>query len=262
MYRFPVYFSSMKAMEYIESHPVFTTADVRAVSPSGETAETVLRRAVASGRAERIRRGLYASRAGAFAARSPEPADVLAAADPGAVLSYRSALAAHGLSHSVPFDLAFRSGRVRSAFEFDGVRYTPYPADPAVRFQLKRLGTGVPSKVTTREQTFVDCLERPGRAGGGEEVIRALSGIAYLDLGELSEMLASRPASVRARAGWLLEANRGKWGVDDALLEGLARGLGGGAARFGSKGDPVLSWSSRWGLALPYSGEELEEWTR
>ena len=249
----------MKATEYIESHPVFTTADIQAVSPSKETAETTLRRAVSSGKAERIRRGLYASRAGAFANRAPDPFDIIAVADPDAVLSYRTALAAHGLSHNVSFDFAFRSDQIKSAFEFAGMHYTPFSADPSAKCQLKRIGVDRFCQVTTREQTFVDCLTHPNRSGGTEEVIRALSSIAYLDLGELGRMLKISQISVRARAGWLLEQNKDRWGVPDSFLDDLEQQTE-GTVRFGSKGDPTLSWSKRWNLALPYSEEERAEW--
>lgn len=249
----------MKATEYIASHPVFTTADIQAISPSKETAETVLRRAVESGKAERIRRGLYASRAGAFANQEPDPFDVITAVDPDAVLSYRTALAIHRLSHNVSFDFVFRSDRIRSAFEFAGTRYSPFSADPNAKCQLKRIGIDKFCQVTTREQTFVDCLTHPNRSGGTEEVIRALSSIAYLDLGELGRMLKASPISVCARAGWLLEQNRDKWGVPDPFLDALERQTR-GTVRFGSKEDPTLSWSKRWNLALPYSREEMAEW--
>lgn len=249
-------------MDYISSHQVFTTAGVQAVSPSKETAETALRRAVASGKVERIRRGLYVSKVGPFRSSAPDPYDVLAAADPDAVVSYLSALAAHGVAHNVSFDVTFRSGAVKSGFEYNGVRYTPYALESGVAFQRKRFGAQLFLSVTTREQTFIDCLTHMDRSGGSEEAIRALSSMAYLDLEALEAMLAASSGAVRARAGWLLEENKEKWGVPDGLLARLEEGLSGGAVRFGSKGDPTLLWSKRWKLALPYGEEEVAGWMR
>lgn len=250
----------MSASDYIAANSVFTTEDIQAISPSRETAETTLRRAVAAGKIERIRRGLYASRVGVFATVTPDPLDVVTVVDPDAVLSYGSALAVHGLSHNISFDCTFRTDRVRSGFTFDGVRYKPYRANPNIAIQRKRLNGGSYVAVTTREQTFVDCLTHSSRAGGVEEVIRALSGIAYLDLQVLAKMLEGASGAVRARAGWLLEANKGKWSVPDMYLFDLASKLDGGAVRFGSKNDPTLTWSKRWKLSLPYDEEELSAW--
>lgn len=250
----------MKASEYIFTHPVFTTEDIRSVCPSSATADTTLRRAVKSGKIERIRRGLYASKSGAFRGVSPDPMEVAMAADSDAVISYLSALAAHGLSHNVAFECMFRSGKIKSGFEYAGVRYVPFPADASVDVQRKRGSAGDFITVTTREQTLVDCLAFPNRAGGPEEVIRALSAMPYLDLEKLGMLLDGASASVRSRAGWLLEANRWKWHVDDAFLEGLVAGLTRGATRFGSKGDPTRTWSKRWSLAIPFDETELREW--
>ncbi len=251
----------MSAKDYILTHPVFSTADIQRLSPSKETAETLLRRAVASGKIERIRRGLYASQAGVFKGSTPDPYDIIIAADPESIVSYRSALSAHGVAHNVSFDFTFRSNIIKSGFEYKGIRYTPYSAEPGVDSQRMRTGIDSFFNVTTREQTFVDCLTYPVRSGGSEEVIRSLSSITYLDFRLLEKMLMSSTDSVRAKAGWLIEENKGKWDAPESLLERLARSLKGNVVRLGSKKDPTLAWSARWNLSIPFTEKEIDEWT-
>ena len=119
----------MKVKEFLQTTPVFTTADVQKVSSSKESAETLLRRAVASGEIQRIRRGLYASKTGKYHGEAAEPFRVISTLDPNAIVSYHTALVAHGLAHNVSFEYSFRSSSVKSPFSFEDVRYVPYAAN-------------------------------------------------------------------------------------------------------------------------------------
>ena len=114
----------MNFKEYIETHQVFTVDDLCPVA-SKASAKTLLRRALDAGEVERARRGLYVSKTGKFSGESPDPFRVLAAVDPEAVVSYHSALAAHGVAHNVSFECTFRSQTVRTPFEYGGVLYVP-----------------------------------------------------------------------------------------------------------------------------------------
>lgn len=250
----------MKFKEYIATHQVFTTQNAQSVSASPASAETSLRRALAAGEIERVRRGVYVSKTGKFYNETPDPFLVLTAADPNAVISYHAALVAHGVAHNVSFACAFRSSRVRRAFEYGGIRYIPYPASSSLKTQTmhaKAYGTAL---VTTREQTLVDCLSHPGRAGGIEEVVRSCSTFPYLDLEALEELLVLAPAAVVARVGWLLEAKRESWGVEDDLLRRLKDRSGKGPAKLDPRAKANNGWLREWKLYLPESEEEVLSW--
>lgn len=260
LYGLPLYYLSMGMKDYIETHQVFTTEGLRSVASSASTAETTLRRAVASGKVERVRRGLYVSKTGKFRGETPDSFAVVMAADPRSIISYHSALAAHGLAHNVSFECSFRSESVRSPFSYGGIRYVPFPQGQAVLTQVLRGGPGAEALVTTREQTMVDCLAHPGRAGGVEEVVRSLSLLSYVDCDAVLGLLGDAPLSLVARVGWLLELNRRSWRISDVVLDQLEGRLGKGPYRLDGGSSSGGGWSRRWRLLLPVSEEEALSW--
>ncbi len=250
----------MKFKEYIESHQVFTANDLRTVATWG-TARTQLQRALKVGEVERVRRGVYVSKTGKYTGEAPDPFLVARVADPEAVVSYHSALVAHGVAHNVGFECAFRSTEIRSPFEYGGVRYVPYEFDDDPQVQAMRSKSYDTVRVTTREQTLVDCLMHPGRAGGVEEVVRSCSAFPYLDLEALLETLKDASSSALSRVGWLLETKRENWNVNEDVLSELKGRLGKGPYRLDPKVGETRGWSSYWRLCLPETEEEILSWT-
>ena len=86
-----------------------------------------------------MRRGAYVSKTGKFLGEAPDPFLVAKTVDPEAIVSYHSALVAHGVAHNVGFECSFRSATVRSPFEYGGVRYVSFGAgdDPRVQINFK-----------------------------------------------------------------------------------------------------------------------------
>jgi len=115
--------------------------------------------------------------------------------------------------------------------------------------------------VTTREQTFVDCMARIGAANGTEEVLRSFAGLPYVNLDMIVECLAKYPPSVAARVGWYLEANQDRWSVPKEMLEKIELTI---AQNASYKLDPGVarfeSYNSRWRLSLPAAPEVLHAW--
>lgn len=249
----------MKFKEYIETHQVFTVDDLRTVA-SVASARTLLGRALACGELERVRRSVYVSKTGKFAGESPDPLRVLMVVDPEAVVSYHSALVAHGVAHSVSFECSFRSKTVRTPFEYGGIRYSPHDDGDSPLTQTIRARAYGSATTTIREQTLVDCLARQTRAGGLEEVIRSCSAFPYVETETLLTLLKKGSAAVAARAGWMLEAKAEDWNIPETLLVELESLLGRGPAKLapGVKGN--RGWNSRWKLYLPEAESELREW--
>ncbi|WP_455022322.1 type IV toxin-antitoxin system AbiEi family antitoxin domain-containing protein [Lancefieldella rimae] len=250
----------MKFKEYIESHQVFTADDLRTVATWG-TARTQLQRALKVGEVERVRRGVYVSKTGKYTGEAPDPFLVARIADPEAVVSYHSALVAHGVAHNVGFECAFRSTKIRSLFEYGGVRYVPFDTDDSPQIQSMHSKSYGAVRVTTREQTLVDCLMHPGRAGGVEETVRSCSAFPYLDVDALLEILEDASATTLSRVGWLLETKRENWNVNEDILSELEDHLGKGPYRLDPKAKETKDWSSYWRLCLPEAEEEILSWT-
>ena len=113
---------------------------------------------------------------------------------------------------------------------------------------------------TTKEQTVIDCLEKPSLSGGVEEAVRSLTAFVYLDVDALLFLLEGRRASTVSRVGWLLEEKAKDWRVEADTLSKLAARLGGGPYRFGHARAGDGGWSPRWKLLLPERNEEVETW--
>ena len=249
----------MKFREYIETNQVFTVEDIYSVT-STATARTLLHRALKSGDIERARRGVYISKVGKYRGEVPDPFHVVTVADPAAVISWHSALVAHGVAHNVSFVCSFRSSTVRSPFEYGGVRYVPFVTSDQPLTQVVRAKAYGKATVTTREQTITDCLTHPGRAGGIEEAVRSCSAFPYVDVDALLGILEGLPVAVVARVGWLLEAKKDSWGVEDGVLDVLESRLGRGPSRLDPHAKKSHGWNARWKLYLPEKESEVASW--
>lgn len=249
----------MKFSEYISRHQVFTTAELLRECDSAESAEEQLRLAVRSGSVERVRRGLLVSNFRRFEGEPVDPLAVVIAADEDAIVSFHSACEAHGVAHNVGFVCQFRSDSIRKAFTFRGVEYRPCGTVDGVQVKPMRLGASR-VRVTTREQTIVDCLDRPRLAGGIEEAVRNISAFAYVDAAALMDIVCARGAQTASRVGWLLSEKREDWHIDDGVFGELQEAIGPGPYRLGRPGPSRKGWSREWRLLLPDSNEEVSAW--
>jgi len=105
--------------------------------------------------------------------------------------------------------------------------------------------TGQRYRAATREQTLIDCLERPDLAGGSENVLRSVGGFRHIDSDILLGIADSRSSSLRARLGWVLEKRAEPWRVPDAVLGKLAESLGSGPHYFASSRTSRGEWVKR-----------------
>lgn len=251
---------SMKFSEYISRHHVFTTEALLEEADSRAAARQQLKEAAAKGTVSRVRRGLYISNAPRFAGSGVDPYEVVSALDPDAVLSYHSALEAHGVAHNVGFECRFRTGAARAPFTFRGIRYVPHPAEDGVPRQRVRGRALGPIYVTTREQTVFDCLKHPEWAGGIEEVIRSLSALPYLDAEKAAELALADSASMAARVGWLLEAKSEDWRVPPETLGLLHSASAGVSSKLDKRAPSSRGWAKEWNMCLPDTEEEVASW--
>lgn len=251
----------MKFRDYIETNHVFTIEQLIAeVDLSKSSVQTTLGRAVDALRVDRVRRGLYVSKVGAFARKGVDAFELVAALDPSAVLSFHSALEAHGVAHNVSSTCRFRSSQVKSFFQYEGVSYVPYAFDPNAEAQRIRSRDGIRVLTTTREQTIVDCLAYPDRSGGIEEALMSLSLFPYIDVNQLERIVAQHSASLAARTGWLLDQKADSWRVSTASLDRFEKLAQGGPFKLDKKSLVSNGWSKRWRLCLPETEEEVASW--
>lgn len=250
----------MKFTEYISTHHAFSTEELMSSCDSPASARQQLWAAAKTGKVEKVRRGVYVSFTGRFSGSIPDPFEVAHACDRDATLCYHSALTALGVAHNVSYQCDFTSDTVRSPFEYRGIHYVPHKQKTPLDTTKVRLGDDQWMLCTSKEQTLVDCMDRPWLAGGAEEVVRALTLFAYIDEEALLSILENKKEPSRARAGWLLSAMQDTWHVSSGFLESLHGSLREGPYRFGRPHSGNSGWSARWKLLLPESNREVESW--
>lgn len=252
----------MAIQDFLGTRQVFTVAEFSRAFPGSQTDRNLLSRAVRSGRVERVRRGVYVSKTGQFSRTKASPFDVAVAAAEDAAFAYTSALQLHGTLHNLTNQSQFFTNHKLTSFSYDGQDYLPYLSDGrVVESQSLFTASGKAYRVTTREQTLVDCLSRPGLAGGPENVLRSLSGLTYVDGAKVAELAANASFSARARIGWALQTRRDAWGVQDDTLSVLRESPGDGPSYFWSSTQPKdRHWVNAWKLYLPEPEEELAAW--
>lgn len=150
---------------------------------------------------------------------------------PDSVLAYGTALVVHGLSQVLFEDIVFVTWTKTLPRSFEDRRFVPV-RPRAELWQAAdrdawttRLDRGpYELRVTTRERTVVDVLDRPELAAGPAEVWRALSALPYLELDQLVAyaQLLARPTVV-AKIGVLLERRRSVLDVPERVLTELER---------------------------------------
>lgn len=113
----------------------------------------------------------------------------------GGFLGYHTALELHGCAYSAFYNTVYvcmRPGERFDPFSFRGLKFKP------VLIQNTDLGTGVMKyvgqeiRVTDKERTFIDCLDRVNYAGGWEECLKSLQALEGLNFERLLAYLSER----------------------------------------------------------------------
>lgn len=208
----------MAIERFIETHRVFTIEEVREECGAGSTTANLLSRAVASGKIERVKRGLYISHVGAAINHEADKYEIGAKLFPGLVLAYQTALEELGFDHYCAPRLFTCWGSENKSLTFHGVRYRCFAAPPALTLAIATKHFGF--RVTTPEQTVVDCVEKPSRALGYENVCLSLSN-AWPLVGPCLELARRRSPSCAKKVGLLLENSGREFSREE--LEAIAR---------------------------------------
>ena len=104
-------------------------------------------------------------------------------------LSYHSALEFHGLGHQI-FNVVMVSDKAAfRSFSFDDCDYQSYVTKNIGMNGVicSRVNPNV--RVTDLERTFVDCIDRVGRAGGAEELFLCFEGLYKMDFLKIERYL-------------------------------------------------------------------------
>ena len=152
------------------------------------SASTTLNRWKKAGLVYQIRRDLYCMKNPVGNIPAAHKFEIACRISNSTFLSYHSALEFHGLGHQI-FNVVMVADKAAfRSFSFDECDY---------QSNITRIGmNGVITswinpnvRVTDLERTFVDCIDRVGRAGGAEELFHCFEGLYKMDFLKIERYL-------------------------------------------------------------------------
>ena len=228
--------SKESIQSFLEQYPVFTLDELKSFfgeKAGRRGAYNLLLHNRIMGRVGMVKQGLY------YRVRANETADtasvdpylVASKLAPDAVLGYHTAFELLGVGHSVFYRIYYLTQNPRRQFNFRNVSFQAIRVPLALveknredfgTEQTERLGQMI--KLTGKERTLVDCLERPEYCGGYEEVYRCAEKLPFLNFDVLAEYLRLRSRRVLfAKVGFFLEQHREAFFVEEKFLNYLEK---------------------------------------
>ena len=153
------------------------------------SASTTLNRWKKAGVVYKIRRDLYCVKNPVGNIPAAHKFDIACRISNSSFLSYHSALEFHGLGHQI-FNVVMVSDKAAfRSFSFDDCDYQSYVTKNIGMNGVicSRVNPNV--RVTDLERTFVDCIDRVGRAGGAEELFLCFEGLYKMDFFKIEQYL-------------------------------------------------------------------------
>lgn len=250
----------MTTKQFAEQWPFFTWDQFRnSVGVKETTGYARLKDAVKKGYIDRLGKGVYVSRVGPWMSKPPSSLLLPSFLAKDAVLCYHSALDVFGHAHSQFFTVNYFSTEKRRK----GVSYGNYmikqvnPKTAIIRKQKLNFGVvekrveGRTVRVTGRERTLVDCLDRLDLAGGAEEVFRSAGTYPYINFDILLKYLhIQNKSSLYAKTGFLMDSYRDLFGFTQEEEQKILAGVTGSYAYLGPR-RPGNRFISKWRLLVP-----------
>ena len=152
------------------------------------SASTTLNRWKKAGVVYKIRRDLYCVKNPVGNIPAVHKFEIAGKISNTSFLSYHSALEYHGIGHQI-FNVVMVAGKAAfRSFSFDDCDYQSYVTKIGINGVIT--SSANPNiRVTDLERTFVDCIDRVGRAGGAEEIFHCFEGLYEMDFLKIERYL-------------------------------------------------------------------------
>ena len=152
------------------------------------SASTTLNRWKKAGVVYQIRRDLYCVKNPVGNIPAVHKFEVACKISNTSFLSHHSALEFHGLGHQIFNVVMVSDNAAFRSFSFDDCDYQSYITKIGMNGVITSwINPNV--RVTDLERTFVDCIDRVGRAGGAEELFHCFEGLYKMDFLKIERYL-------------------------------------------------------------------------
>ena len=214
------------------------------------SASTTLNRWKKAGVVYQIRRDLYCMKNPVGNIPAVHKFEIASKISDSSFLSYHSALEFHGLGHQIFNVVMVSDNAAFRSFSFDDCDYQSYITKIGMNGVIcSRANPNV--KVTDLERTFVDCIDRVGRAGGAEELFHCFEGLYVLDIEKIKACLELyNKAHLYQKVGYVLERFKDQIGIQSDIIE-LCREKGKVAVANFSATEKCEVFVKEWNLYIP-----------
>lgn len=169
-----------------------------------------------------------------------------------ACISHHSAFEFYGYENQVFYECYVASNSRFTDFEYNGVTYHRVEKKPDI--ELIRQGN---VRVTSIEQTVVDCIRDYEKIAGLEEVLRCLMLVPGLREDKILACLTrNRNGFLYQKCGYLFEELRTEFGFSDMFFE-ICRNNSSEAKRYLMKAGQETVYCEKWKLYTPPSLNKL-----
>ena len=239
----------MKHYDKLLKMGCFSRSDLAGLLGNNETAGALILEYQKKGLIERVRHDLYA----VISLETKQP--VLSRYQIGCSIFKEAALVNHsafefyGYANQVFYEVYISSASRFADFRYNGVLY--HRIAPKQRMDIIATG-GL--RVSSLEQTVIDCIADLDKVTGLEETLRCMTLIPALDEGKLLSILEDRENGfLWQKCGYILEELKEDLSLSEKFFQVCRDHLAGGKRPLVKDAAFPMTWNKKWGLYAPRS---------
>lgn len=205
----------MKNYKEILNLKVFSIQDVNNLTHNINSSKSLIQRMLKKGYIRRIKHNLYATCDLEYGSVIADQYMISSKIQDDSFVSYHSAFDYYGVKNQVFYLVYVSSKKKFENFDFDGYSY---------EFVKNKYDFGILQKgkvrITDKERTVLDNINRTDLAGGNEELIMCLELMGRLDNNKIKEYLKYyNSKKLYAKVGFILERFKESLGIEEETIQ-------------------------------------------
>lgn len=205
----------MKRYEKVLTLKVFNLEDVYNLTGNINTAKSIIRNLLLFGYIKRVKHNLYVVCNIEFKNTIPDQYMIASKIKDDAYISYHSALEYYGVKNQIFYEVYVSTKKRFTNFEFEGISY---------KYINSKYDFGIVEdnrvRITDKERTFIDCIDKTELAGGNEELIMCLELFGRLNGERIIEYLRYYNSNkLYVKVGFFLELYKGHYGIEQKVID-------------------------------------------
>ncbi len=205
----------MKRYEKVLALKVFNVKDVCDLTGNINTAKSLIRNLLLFGYIKRVKHNLYVVCNIEFKNTIPDQYMIASKIKDDAYISYHSALEYYGVKNQLFYEVYVSTKKRFTNFEFEGISY---------KYVDSKYDFGIVEnnkvRVTDKERTFIDCIDKTELAGGNEELIMCLELLGKLNGEKILKYLEYYNSNkLYLKVGFFLELYKEHYGIEYDVID-------------------------------------------